>query len=66
MFSQQLNLDEKLLDHASILDNKFKIIETIGEGRYAKLHFYFIFLFVLNKLINEFDFVVVLLHINSI
>jgi serine/threonine protein kinase len=30
-------LDEKLLDHASILDNRYKIIETIGEGRYAKV-----------------------------
>lgn len=30
------NIDDKMLEYASILDNKYKIIETIGEGRYAK------------------------------
>jgi hypothetical protein len=33
MLSQQSGIDDKLLDCSSILDDRYKIIETIGEGR---------------------------------
>jgi len=36
MFSLRKDIDSKLYQYASTLDGKYKIIETIGEGRYAK------------------------------
>jgi hypothetical protein len=36
MLSEQRLIDPKLYEYASTLDEKFKIIETIGEGRYAR------------------------------
>jgi len=27
----------EFMEHAAILDNKYKVLDTIGEGRYAKV-----------------------------
>jgi hypothetical protein len=37
--SYSTGIDDKLLDVASTLDEKYKIIETIGEGRYSKYQY---------------------------
>ena len=39
MLSHHIGIDDKLLDYASVLDDRYKIVETIGEGRYAKYLF---------------------------
>jgi hypothetical protein len=36
MYSSRKEINPEMYNFASILDNKYKIIETIGEGRYAK------------------------------
>lgn len=36
MLSIRKDIDPKLIYFASLLDKRYKIIETIGEGRYAK------------------------------
>jgi len=36
MMTLRKEIDKVLLSYASVLDNRYRIIETIGEGRYAK------------------------------
>ena len=38
MIKIRKDIDPIILEYSSILDNKFKIIETIGEGRYSKYY----------------------------
>ena len=39
MMTLRKEIDINLIKYASILDNKYRIIETIGEGRNAKYLF---------------------------
>lgn len=48
------DVDPVLLEYSSVLDNQFKIIETIGEGRYAKYFIYLRVKLALNMKTNTF------------
>lgn len=39
MMTIRKDIDEGYMSYASVLDKQYRIIETIGEGRYAKFFF---------------------------